>query len=150
MSIFHNSKAREVKAMVIEQGKMTEHSLGTTDNINLEITHNGQQLKLDRGEVAQKIFTELNWRGKPKRYYIFCKLDGPEAVELIGLNEFNPYTAISAEEADIMVHESVTMRGARNLVTKIAVKGGSRKLMVFLIILVFIIGLVFMSSQGVI
>lgn len=146
-----NAKPKEIKAMIIEQGKMTEHSLGTTDNVNLEITHKGKQLKLDKEEVAQKIFTELNWRGKPKRYYIFCKLDGSETVELIGLNEFNPYTAISAEEADIMVHEGVTMRGARNLVTKVkGVGGGSRKLLIFLIILIVIVAVVFMKYQGLI
>lgn len=149
MSILHGSKPLEVKARVIEPGKMTEHDLGTIDDMASTITHDGKQLKFDRDEVVQKLFTEKNWRGKPKRYYVFCKLDG-ETPELIGLEEFSPYNAISAEEADIMVHESVTMRGARNLVSKIGVKGGSRKLMVFLIILVTIIGVVVMASQGLI
>ncbi len=146
---FHNAKALEIKAMIIEPGRLTEYGLGTIDDIKSEITHDGKSLKFDRDEVVQKIFTEKNWRGKPKRYHVFCKLNG-ETPELIGLDEFNPYHAISAEEADIMVHESVTMRGARNLVTKVKVAGGSRKLMVFVIILVVIIGLVFMSSQGMI
>lgn len=145
-----NSGPKEVKVMVIEQGKMTEHSLGTTDNINLEITHKRRSLKLDKGEVAQKIFTELNWRGKPKRYYAFCKLDG-EALELMGLDEFNPYNAISAEEADIMVHEGVTMRGVKNLVTKVkGVGGGPKKLWIFIIILIVIISVVYLKYQGMI
>lgn len=145
-----NSGPKEVRAMVIEQGKMTEHGLGTIDKMNLEITHRGKALKFDKEEVLQKLFTERNWRGKPKRYYVFCKLDGTDALELIGLDEFNPYYAISAEEADIMVHESVTMRGARNLVSKVKGVGGPKKLWIFLIILIVIIGVVFMKYQGLI
>ncbi len=150
MSIpFRNSGPKEVKAMVIEQGKLTEHGLGTIDNMKSEITHNGKSLKLDKEEVVQKIFTEKNWRGKPKRYCVFCKLDGG-TPKLIGLEEFNPYHAISAEEADIMVHEGVTMRGARNLVTKMNVAGGPKKIWIFVIILVVIISAVFMKYQGMI
>ncbi|NVM22255.1 MAG: hypothetical protein HWN68_10810 [Desulfobacterales bacterium] len=141
---------KEVKAMIIEQGRLTEYSLGTTDGMRLDITHNGKSLKLDKEEVLQKLFMERNWRGKPKRYYVFCRLNGG-TPKLVGLEEFNPYNAISAEEADIMVHESVTMRGARNLVTKVkGVGGGSRKLMIFLIILIVIIGMVVMKYQGLI
>ena len=144
------NKPIEVKAMIIEPGKLTEHGLGTIDDMESEITHNGKSLKLDKEEVLQKIFTEKNWRGKPKRYCVFCKLDGTETPELVGLDEFNPYHAISAEEADIMVHEGVTMRGARNLVTKVkgVGGGGSRKLLIFLIIFIMIVALVFMKSQG--
>lgn len=146
---FRNPKPIEVKAMIIEPGKLTEHTLGTIDEIKSNITHNGKSLKLDREEVLQKIFTERNWRGKPKRYCIFCKLDGG-APELIGLEEFNPYHAISAEEADIMVHEGVTMRGARNLVTKIKIGGGPKKIWIFVIILIVILSVVFMKYQGMI
>jgi len=140
----------EIKVMVIEPGKLTEHAFGTIEAMKSEITHNGKAVKLDKEEVLQKLFTERNWRGKPKQYYVFCKLEG-EKLELIGLEEFNPYHAISAEEADIMVHESVTMRGARNLVTKVkGVGGGSRKLLIFLIIFIIIVGVVFMKTQGMI
>ncbi|MBA7660850.1 hypothetical protein ES703_68856 [subsurface metagenome] len=135
--------------MVIERGKMTEHGLGTIDKMDLEITHKGKSLKLDKEEVLQRIFTEKNWRGKPKRYYVFCKLDG-ETLELIGLDEFNPYNAISAEEADIMVHEGVTMRGVRNLVSKVKGVGGPKRLWIFIIILVVIISVVYLKYQGMI
>ena len=140
----------EVKAMVIEQGKMTEHSLGTIDNIKSGITHRGRSLKLDKEEVVQKIFTEMNWRGKPKRCYVFCNLNETRTPELIGLDEFNPYRAISAEEADIMVHEGVTMRGVRNLVTKVKGVGGPKRLWIFLIILIVIISVVYLKYQGMI
>ena len=141
----------EVKAMIIEPSKLTEYDLGTIDKMKSEITHNGKSLKINKAEVMQKIFTEKNWRGKPRRYCVFCKLDGTKALELMGLEEFNPYHAISAEEADIMVHEGVTMRGARNLVTKMkGVRGGSRKAFVFIVILVVVIAVAFMKSQGMI
>lgn len=140
---------KEVKAMVIESGKLTEYSLGTIDNITSEITHNGKSLKLDKDKILQKIFTEKSWFGNAKRYYVFCKLTNGE-LELIGLEEFNPYSAISAEEADIMVHESITMRGARNLVSKIKGKGGPKKIWMFIIILVVIISVVYMKMQGMI
>lgn len=146
-----SSKSREVKAMIMEQGKLTEHDLGTIDNMKSEITHNGKSLKLTKDEVMQKIFTEKNWRGKPKRYCIFGRLDETKTLELMGLEEFNPYRAISAEEADIMVHEGVTIRGARNLVTKVTgVGGGFKRIFVFVVILVVVIAVAFMKAQGMI
>jgi len=144
------AKSIEVKAMVIEPGKLTEHGLGTIDHMKLEITHNGKSLKFTKDEAMQKIFTEKNWRGKSERYCIFCRLDGTKTLELMGLEEFNPYRAISAEEADIMVHEGVTMRGARNLVTKVKGVGGPKRIWIFVIILVVTITVAFMKTQGMI
>lgn len=140
--------SKEVTAMVIESGKLTRHSIGTIDHVKLEITHNGKTLKLTKDEIMQKIFTEKNWFGDAKRYYVFCKLIDSGTLELIGLEEFNPYRAISAEEADIMVHEGVTMRGVRNLITRATGKGGSNKLLVFIIILVVIVTVAYMKAQG--
>lgn len=144
------AKSIEVKAMVIEPGKLTEHDLGTIDKMKSEITHNAKSLKLTKDEAMQKIFTEKNWRGKPNQYCIFCKPNGTKTLELVGLEEFNPYRAISAEEADIMVHEGVTMRGARNLVTKVKGVGSSKRIWIFVIILVVTITVAFMKTQGMI
>lgn len=134
--------------MVMGSGRLTEHSLGTIDNMNLEITHNGKQLKLNRDEVLQGIFTERNWMGGAKGYYVFFKQDDGEGLEMIGLEGFSPYRGISAEEAYIMVHEGVTMRGVKSLVTKAGGKGVSRKLMIFIIIFVVIIAVVYLNSIG--
>jgi len=144
------SKPREIKAMIMEPNKLTEHDLGTTDNVKLEIKHDGKTLKFKKGEVLQKIFAEKTWLGDTKRYYVFCKLANSGSPELIGLEEFDPYTAISAEEADIMVHEALTIRGIKNLVAKVKGAGGAKKIYVFVIILVTVITLAFMKSQGMI
>lgn len=146
----HQSKSRGVRAMIMEPGKLTEHDLGPIDDMKLGITHNGKPLKLTKDEAMRKIFTEKNWRGKPKRYCIFGRLNGTKMFELMGLEEFNPYRAISAEEADIMVHEGVTMRGARNLVTKVKGVGGSNRLFIFVIILVAVVAVAYMKAQGMI
>lgn len=149
MGLFQNSGPRKVTAMILEPGRLTDYQLGMSDKMKLEITHNGKTLKFDKAKVLQKIFTERNWRGNPKRFYVFCELNEGKPA-LVGLDEFNPYRAFSSEEADIMIHESVTLRGARNLVTKVKGVGGPRKMWIFLIMLVVIISVVYMKMQGMI
>lgn len=151
MKTVHKSKSKEVKAMVMEKSKLTEYNLGPIDDMKLNITHNEQSLQLNKDTVLHKIFTERNWYGRVKGYYVFYKLTDGGVLESMELEEFNPYHSISAEEADIMLHESLTMRGVRGLVTKIKGGGGGiNKLLVFIVILVVVVGLAFMKMQGMI
>jgi len=139
-----------VGMVMIEPGKMTEYDLSLTDVKEVKIDHNGKSLEFKRDDVLQKTFAKMNWHGGVKQLYAFCRLPREGTPELIGLDEFNPYKTISAEEADIMLHEDVTLRGVKHLVTKIAGRGGlPRGWLLFAVILIVIIAIV-MKSQGMI
>lgn len=144
------TKPIDVTMVMIEPGKMTEHDLNITEDKKFEIDHDEKSLKFDRKDVLQKTFAQMNWHGGVKQLFSFCRLPKDGEPELIGLDKFNPYKTISAEEADIMLHENVTLRGVKHLVTKIA--GGSglpRGWLLFAVILIIIIAIV-MKSQGMI
>ena len=142
-----------VKMLIIESGKLTEYDLNLDDNEELKITHNGGSLTFKRDEIMQKTFTEMNWHGGVKQLFAFCKLfknGGQPKPGLIGLEEFNPYYSISAEEADIMLHEGITMRGIKHLVTKMKIGGGIKRIWIFVIILIAIIAIVYLKYKGMI
>lgn len=89
MGLFQSSGPRKVTAMILEPGRLTDYPLGMSDKMKLEVTHDGKTLKFNKQEVLQKLFTERNWRGKPKRFYVFCELNEGKPA-LVGLDEFNP------------------------------------------------------------
>lgn len=140
----------DAKMIIIEPGQMTEYDLSIPNDKEFKIDHNGKSLEFKRDDVLKKTFAQMNWHGGVKQLFSFCRLPKDGEPGLIGLDEFDPYKTISAEEADIMLHENVTLRGVKHLVTKIAGRGGlPRGWLLFAIILIIIIAIV-MKSQGMI
>lgn len=144
------SKPFELRLMVIEPCQLTMHPLIITDDTEFKIKHNGKLLTFQRDALMQKTFAEMNWHGGIKHLFVFCKLTEKGSPDLIGLKEFDPYSMISSEEADIMLHEGVTVKGVKHLVTKVSGVSGSTRIWLLLgVVLIVVIALV-MKSQGMI
>ena len=125
-------RERPVKALVIGASELHEHEVGLISKLDKKFEHDGKTYKVD----SAKIFNERNFFGYPKQRYLFYLLNEKEKnpTEPTGIEDFNPEKTISAEEADLYLHEQITAKGfARMILGKGFIP--SPKLLIFLGIL---------------
>ena len=133
------SQKRPVKAIVMDE-KLTEYDLGPVGNLPASIKHGDTTLEVD----PLFMFKETNWRGKTKGWFLFYDLvnltpgaTNPKSIKPLGLKDFDPEKEMSAEEADLYIHETKTSSAVSNIVQKLKV-GGSFKFWMFIIILIVV------------
>lgn len=156
------SKEKPIKAVVLDNESMDVQDIKLDTE---SISYGEKTLNVD----IKKVFTETNWSlrlfyhfipffSRVKQQYLFFDLtkgdsqtatkDGGQTIEPVGLEKFDPTRMISAEEADLMIHETATLGAVKNIVQAIGGKGFSPKLLMFIIIIVVIIAVVAMQTMG--
>lgn len=130
-------KEKPIKALVMGTGTLDEYDIGTIDKMKTDVKHGDYTLKPD----TKKIFNERGFFGGIKqRYLFFNTLDstvGP--LEPMGLDTFDPTVAVSAEEADMDIHETATAGAVANLIPKIkGVVAGRKWIFVLMAIVIAI------------
>jgi len=125
------------KAMILEPGSFTEIDIETdVDGKMKEIKHNDRMLKPDE----KKLFIEKNWWGKTKqRYQIFDLTTNLVSYDPVGMVTFDPTNTISAEEADLRIHESITSAATSSIVAKIRGVAVGKKWMIIVAVIVIVV-----------
>lgn len=118
-------KVMPIKAMILEKGKLTELDMKVDKDGKLEaVKHDDKILTPD----DKKFFVERNWRGRIKqKYQIFDLTTVPLSLEAVGMIAFDPTKTISAEEADLRIHEEITAAATSSIVMKIKGVAVSKK-----------------------
>jgi hypothetical protein len=144
-------KEKPIIGLVIEPSTLKRYDMGLIDKMKADVKHGDYTLTPN----AKRVFNERGFFGGIKQRYLLFDATNPEpdttTLKPIGLEAFDPTVAVSAEEADLDIHETVTAGATANIIPRIKGAVAGKKWMIVMMIIVIIVAAIafVLHSKGV-